>query len=101
NDAAGYRIYQEHLPRLQTSFALYLFRWNGEHPGLGGHHDEIIVRHNVATGPQAVAIKGCADHATVSKRYCCRSIPWLHQRRMIFVESLLLRLDVRISRPRL
>ena len=56
---------------------------------------------DVASGTQAVAIESGADDAAVGKGDGRRTVPWLHHAGVVFVERALLRLHVRIARPRL
>ena len=54
---------------------------------------------DIAAGSQTVAIERRPDHAAVGKRDRSRTIPRFHQTGVVFIESPLLRLHVRIPRP--
>jgi len=70
-------IHEEHLAGLQPPFHLDFRRWDFQHPGLRGHDHGVVLGHEVTSGPQAVTVEHCADHATVGKRHRRRSIPRL------------------------
>ncbi len=99
NDAAFDGIDQEHLSRLQAAFALDLLGRDVEHAGFRGHHDQIVMGDDVASGAQAVAVERRADDAAVGEGDRSGAVPRLHQAGVIFVEGALLRLHVRIARP--
>ena len=87
------------MPGLKTPFPFHLVGGNIEHSGLGRRHHDVIMRDDVTSGPQSVAIERGADHASIGERNRRRTIPRLHQRSVILVERPLLRLDMRIARP--
>ena len=100
DDAALDGVDQKHFPGLQAAFFLDLLRRDVEHAGLGSHHHQVVVGHDVSPGAQAVAVERRSDDAPVGERDRRRTIPRLHQAGVILVESSLLRLHVRIARPR-
>ena len=100
HDAACHGVYQEHLSRLQAAFHLDLFRLDLEHPCFRSHDHVPIVSDHVAPWAQAVAIQDGSDHSAIGECDGRRTIPRLHQTRMVFVEGAFLRLHVGIPGPR-
>ncbi len=86
DDAALDRVHQEHFPRLQAAFDLYVFRFDVEHTGFGGHDNVLVVRDHVTPGSQAVAVEDGANDSAVGERDGRRPIPGFHQARVIFVK---------------
>ena len=99
NDAACDGIHQKHLARLQSALFFDLLGSDIEHACFGSHDDQSIVRHDIPAGTKAVAIEGCPDHTTVGERNGCRTVPGFHHAGVVFVESALLRLHVRVAGP--
>ena len=99
DDAAFDGIDQEHLSRLQAALVLDLLGRDVEHSGFGGHDDQIVMRDDVSSGAQAVAVERCADDAAVGEGDRGGAVPGLHQAGVVLVEGALLRLHVRIARP--
>ena len=101
DNPAFHGIHQEHLPRLEAALHFDVFGWNLQHARFGSHHDRVVLCHDVAPGPQAIPVEHRTDYTSVGERHRRRTIPRLHQRRVVLVESPLLRLHVRIAGPRL
>ena len=99
DDAAFHGIDQKHLPRLKPAFGFDSFGRDLEHARFRSHHYQAIVRNDVSAGPQSISVEGCAHNPAVGKCNRRRTIPRLHQRCVIFVESALFRLHVGIARP--
>ena len=78
DDATLLGIDQEHVPRLQTAFALNASWWQIEHTGFRCDHDHAIGRDVVTTRAQTVAIEYGTDTCAVSKSDGSRSVPRLH-----------------------
>ena len=57
-----------------------------QHARLGRHHDEAVVGHPDAGRPQPVAVEHGADDRAVGEAHRRRSVPRLHQRRVVLVE---------------
>ena len=72
-----------------------------EHADLGRHDDEVVLGDVVARRPQPVAVEDRADHPAVGERDRRRTVPGLHQRRVVFVECLQLRPHALVAGPRL
>ena len=100
NDAALDGVDQEHLSRLQAALLLDLFRRDVEHAGFRGHHNQIVVGHDVASRTQAVAVESRSDDAAIGESDRRGTVPGFHQTGVVLVEGTLLRLHVRIARPR-
>ena len=101
NDPAGDRIHQEHLARLESSLLPHVLRGNVDHARLRRQHHDIVVGHDIPPRTQAVAVQHGADHTSVGEGHRRRTIPRLHQRRMVLVEGVPRRIDMRIARPSL
>ena len=86
---------------MQALFEQDVFVGDVEDTDLGGHDDEVVLRHVVARRTQAVAIEHRANDAAVGKRDRRRSVPRLHHGGVEFVERLDLRRHRFVTRPRL
>ena len=92
-------IHQQHLSRLQAPLGDDAFFGHRQHAHFRRQNDKVVVGDEIARGPQAIAIESRADLASVRKRHRRRTVPRLHQRGMIFVESPSLFVHQRISGP--
>ncbi len=99
DDAALLQVDEQHLARLQAPGFDDGLVGNRQHAHLGGENDEAILGHEVAGGPEAVAVEGRADLASVGEADSGRAIPWLHQGGMILVECLALLAHERVAGP--
>ena len=86
DDAAFLGIDQEHASRLQAALALDLLGRELDHAHFAGQHHQSVGGHDVAAGPQAVAVQGAADQPAVGEDHGGRAVPGLHDRRVILVE---------------
>ena len=101
DEPAFVEIDQQHLARLQPPFLDDVGFRDRQHAHLGGHHDAVVAREQIARRPQAVAVERRADLAAVGESDGRGAIPRLHQRGVVFVESASLLVHQRIARPRL
>ena len=88
DNAAFLRIHQKHAARLEPALAGDLRRVNRQHPRLGCHDDQAAMGHHESPGAQSIAVKLGSDHPAIRKSHGGRTIPGLHQRGMVFIESL-------------
>ncbi len=96
-----HRVHQEHPPRLQPALLAHVLRRHLDHAHLRRQHHQIVLGHDVPPRPQPVAVQRRANHAAVGETHRRRPVPRLHQRRVVLVERALLRVHLRIARPRL
>ena len=57
-----------------------------EYARLGGEDEESVFRERPARGTESVAVERCAKAHAVGKGDGGGAVPWLHQRRVVFVE---------------
>ena len=72
-----------------------------EHADLGRHHDEAVLRDDVARGAQAVAVEHRADLAAVGERDRRGAVPGLHQERVVLVVGAPIGIHLGVVLPRL
>ena len=90
DDALGLKVNKEHLSGLKAVLDLDIFILQlGEYTNLGGKDDNIVLGYVVTRGTEAIAIQRSADVTTVSEGNHGRSIPRLHEARVVLVECLL------------
>jgi hypothetical protein len=77
-----------------------LFR-HRQHAGLRGQDHPIVIGDYIARRAQPVAVEGRADLAAIGEGDRGRPIPWLHQRRVVFIKCATLRIHQRVPGPRL
>ena len=99
DNAALLEVDQQHLAGLQAPFALDPLLRHRQHAGFGGEDHVVVVGHHVARRAQPVAVERRADLPSVGERDRRRPVPRLHQRGIVFVERLALRLHQRIAGP--
>ena len=99
DDAAFLQVDQQHLAGLQPPFADDFLLRHRQHAGFRGHDHVVVVGDDVARRTQPVAIQRGADLPTVGEGDRRRAVPRLHQRRVVFVERLAVRIHQRIVRP--
>ena len=87
-DAALLRIDQKDFARLQTAFFLDVACLEIDDACLGGYHHHVVLRDEVTGGAQTVAVEHTARITSVAEEQGGRTVPRLHQDRVIFVESL-------------
>jgi hypothetical protein len=99
NDAALFKVDQQHLARLQAPLLDDLFSGNRQHAGFRRHDHPVIVGDDIAGRTQAVAVERRADLAAVGEGHRGRAVPRLHQRGMVFVERLALGIHLLVAGP--
>ncbi len=99
DDAAFFKVDQQHLARLQPPLAGDLLLRDRQYPSLRRHDQVIVVGDDVARRPQPVAVERGADLAAVGEGDRRRPVPRLHQRGVVFVECAPLRIHQRVARP--
>ena len=99
DDPALIEIDQQHAARLEPPLADNIVFLDRQHAAFRGHDDDIVIGHEEAGRAQAVAVQRCADLAAVGKGHGGRAVPWLHQRRVVFVERAALGIHQRIAGP--
>ncbi len=99
NDAALFQVDEQHLARLQPPFRDDLLFRAGQHAHFRGDNHLVVVGDEIARGPQAVAVERGADHPPIGEGDGGWSVPWLHQRGVIFVECAPLLIHQRVARP--
>ena len=98
-DAAFLEIDQQHLAGLQAPLALDLFLGDRDHARFRGQDDQIVIGDDVAGGAKSVAVQRGADLAAVGEGDGGGAVPRLHQRGMVFVESLALGIHHLVAGP--
>ena len=99
DDAAFLEVDQQHLAGLQAPFALDLVLRHRDHARFRSQDHQIVFGDDIARGAQAVAVQGGADLAAVGEGDGGGAVPRLHQRGMIFVESLALGIHALVAGP--
>ncbi len=92
-------VHEEHLAGLEAALAHHLVRRHVEHADLAGHDHEVVVGDPVAARAQPVAVEHRADHRAVGERDRRRTVPRLHQRRVVLVERAPLRIHRLVVLP--
>ena len=100
NEAALFEVDQQHLAGLQPPLGDDLVLGDLQHAHFGRHHDAVVLGHEIARRPQAVAIKRGADLAAVGEGDRGGAVPRLHHRGVIFVERAARFIHQRIAGPR-
>ena len=90
DDSAFLEAHQEHAAGLKAALEPYILGWDLQDAGFRRHHQLVFIGYQIAKRPQAVSVQQGAEAAAVGRHDHCRTVPWLHQRRMVFVEVLLL-----------
>ncbi len=99
NEAALVEIDQQHLAGLQPPFGDDVPLRDRQHAHLGSHDDAVVAREKIAGGAQAVAVERGADLPAVGERDGGGTVPWLHQRGIVFVEGAPLLIHQRVAGP--
>ena len=86
DQALLFGIHQQHAARREPPLHPHVLGLDGEHACFRGHHNQSVVSHEVSARPQAVPVELCADHPPIGKRHRSRTVPRLHQRRMVFIK---------------
>ena len=87
-DLAFLGINQEDLTRLQASLLGNLGRVEIHHTHLRSHYHHIVLGDGVAGRAQTVSIEHTTGITAIAEEQGSRTIPWLHQDRVILIESL-------------
>ena len=82
------RVDEQDLSRLQASLADHVARFEVHHTYLTGHHHHALSGDSIAAGAKAVPVEHSAGIAPVRKQQGSRTVPRLHQDRVVFVEGL-------------
>ena len=81
-------IHQQHAAGREPALHAHFFRLHRKHAGFRGHDHQAAVGDQIAAGAQAVAVELGADDAAIGEGHVGGPIPRLHERGVIFVESL-------------
>ena len=87
-DFAFLGINQENLTRLQASLLGNLGWVEIHHTHLRSHYHHIVLGDGIACRAQTVSIEHTTGIAAIAEEQGGRTIPWLHQDRVILIESL-------------
>ena len=101
DDAALFRVHEEHAARLQPAFDRHALGRDGQHAGFRGHDDQVVLGDVVTRRAQAVAVETRADADAVGERDRGRAVPRFHEAGMIFVERAALGVHALVIFPRL
>ena len=99
DNASLFQIHQQHLARLQTPLGDNFFFRHRQDTHFGCHHHQPVIGDKITCRPQSVAVECRADLAAIGKGHRSRTIPWFHQRCMIFIEGASLLVHERIACP--
>ena len=81
-------IYEQNLSGLQTSLADHITWFEVHYTNLGGNNYHTVLGDGVTTGAQTVSVEHTAGKTTVREQQSSRTVPRLHQDRMILIERL-------------
>ena len=81
-------VNQQNLTWLQTTFRHHIAWLEVHHANLAGHNHHTLFGNGVAAGAQTVSIEHSAGIATIAEQQRSRTIPRLHQDRVILIERL-------------
>ena len=87
-DLAFLGINQENLTRLQASLLGNLGWVEIHHAHLRSHNHHIVLGDGIAGRTQTISIEHTTGIAAIAEEQGGRTIPWLHQDRVILIESL-------------
>ena len=87
-DLAFLGINQENLTRLQASLLGNLSWVEIHHTHLRSHYHHIVLGDGIACRAQTISIEHTTGIAAIAEEQGGRTIPWLHQDRVILIESL-------------
>ena len=99
NKAALFKIQQEHLAGLKSTFEFHICRVDIKHAYFGSHDALVIVGNVVAAGTQTISVQHCSDIVPVREHDRGRAIPGLHKGRVILVEIFLFMAHIDIRLP--
>ena len=92
---------EEDPARMQPLLDQDVLGRNVEHADLGRHDHEVVLRHVIARRTQTVSVEHRADERSVGERDRRRTVPWLHQGRVVLVKGLELGAHALVAGPRL
>ena len=81
-------INQEDLTRLEASLLSNLSWVEVHHTHLGCHYHHIVLGDGVAGRAQTITVEHTTGKAAIAEEQSSRTIPWLHQDRVILIECL-------------
>ena len=81
-------VYQQYLTRLQAALLCHLRGIKVHHAYLTRHYHRVVLRNGIAGRAQSVAIQHATRKATVAEQQRSRTVPRLHQDRVILIERL-------------
>lgn len=84
---------------MQTPLLDDLLLRDVEHAHFGGHHHQVVLGDQITGRTQPVAIERGADLATVGEGDGGRSVPGLHQGRVILIEGVPLLVHQTVAGP--
>ena len=79
---------EEHAPRTQAALHEHALVLHRQHARLRGHDHEVVLRHQVARGAQAVAVEHGPDGAPVREGHGGGAVPRFHEQAVVLVERL-------------
>ncbi len=80
-------IYKKNLTRLQSSLLNHLSRGDVHHTHFAGHNHRTTTSDGISCRAQAVTVEHTSCIASVAEQQSCRSVPWFHQNRVVFIEG--------------
>ena len=86
DDAAFFKVNQQHFAGLQAPFFDDFLFCHGQHAHFRSHHHAVIRGYIIARRAQAVSVQRGPDLATIGKGDSGWPVPRLHQRGVIFVK---------------
>ena len=82
------RVDEQNLTGLKTALAHHVIGFKVHHTDLGCHDHHAALRNRVAAGTQTVSVEHTTCITTVGEQQCGRTVPRLHQDRMVLIERL-------------
>ena len=99
DDLTGSGIDQKHLSWLEPALTYNLLRRNVCNTNFRGENDEAILGNHEATRAQAIAIQSCTNQGAVGENNRRRSVPRLHNHRVVLEEVSQLWLKIELLLP--
>ena len=82
------RVDEQNLSRLQTTLAHHIVRLEVHHTHFRSHDHHAALRNRVTAGAQTISVQHTTSKTSIAEEQGSRTIPRLHQDRVIFVERL-------------